>query len=102
MPPWQTRPGSPRSHQCLVTLYRANSSRHGNCVGPGIHLSSSSVFILEARSGAGYWPTAARPDADAALMRRVLNGGETALGTLYDRYSVFGCKPHSRDTEAAE
>jgi len=35
-------------------------------------------------------------------MRRVLNGGETALGTLYDRYSVFGCQPHSRDTEAAE
>jgi RNA polymerase sigma-70 factor, ECF subfamily len=47
----------------------------------------------------------ARRDADDALMRRILNGDETALGTLYDRYSglVYSVANRIlRDTGAAE
>jgi RNA polymerase sigma-70 factor (ECF subfamily) len=47
----------------------------------------------------------ARRDADEALMRRIQNGDETALGTLYDRYGglVYSVANRIlRDSGAAE
>jgi RNA polymerase sigma-70 factor, ECF subfamily len=47
----------------------------------------------------------ARRDADEALIRRILNGDETALGALYDRYGglVYSVANRIlRDTGAAE
>lgn len=47
----------------------------------------------------------ARKDADAALVRRILDGDEAALGTLYDRYGSLVYSVANRilrDTGAAE
>ena len=75
-----------------------------HCVAAQIRLSS--VVVI---SGEAVEPITrqehASGDADATLIRRILNGDDTALGTLYDRYSrlVYSVSLRIlRDTGAAE